>query len=141
MHSWGAAALLAPGTRFLFCRGGVEGTPMRISRSSVAIGVLVLLVAVVAVGRWYQKQGPATSQTVGSTLVNVTNGGDRGPGTLREALFVVAAAGGSATISIQVPKITVQTPLPPLVNVHGVSITAHPAGAQIDAHALASGAV
>ena len=115
---------------------------MRVSRrSSVAIGVLVLLVAVVAVGRWYEKQSPATSQTVGNTLVNVTNGGDRGPGTLREALFVVAAAGGSATVSIQVPKITVQTALPPLVNTHGVSVVGHPAGAQIDAHALESGPV
>lgn len=115
---------------------------MRVSRrSSVAIGVFVLLIAVVAAGAWYQKTGPATSQNVGSTLVNVTNGGDRGPGTLREALFVVAAAGGSATISIQVPKITVQTPLPPLVNTHGVSVVAHPAGTQIDAHALASGPV
>jgi parallel beta-helix repeat protein len=120
----------------------VDGTIMRISRrSALAIGVLVLLSGVVAVGRWYEKQSPAPDQTVGSTLVNVTNGGDRGPGTLREALFIVAAATGSATVSIKVPQITVQTALPPLVNPHGVSVVARPPGAQIDAHALAGGAV
>jgi len=115
---------------------------VRVSRrSSVAIGVLVLLSAVVAVGRWYEKQSPAADQSAGNTLVNVTNGGDRGPGTLREALFIVAAAKGSATIIVTVPRITVQTALPPLVNPHGVNIVARPPGAQVDAHALASGAV
>jgi parallel beta-helix repeat protein len=115
---------------------------VRVSRrSSVAIGVLELLSAVVAVGRWYEKQSPAADQSAGNTLVNVTNGGDRGPGTLREALFIVAAAKGSATIIVTVPRITVQTALPPLVNPHGVNIVARPPGAQVDAHALASGAV
>jgi hypothetical protein len=115
---------------------------MRVSRrSSVAIGVLVLLSGVVAVGRWYEKQSPAAEAAAGNTLVNVTNGGDRGPGTLREALFIVAAAKGSATVTITVPRITVQTALPPLVNPHGVSLVARPPGALVDAHALASGAV
>jgi len=40
-----------------------------------------------------------------------------------------------------VSRITVQTALPPLVNPHGVSLVAHPAGALIDAHGLASGPV
>jgi len=110
-------------------------------RSAVGLGVLVLLSGVVAVGRWYEKQSPAVDQAAGNTVVNVTNGGDRGPGTLREALFIAAAAKGSATISIQVARITVQTALPPLVNPHGVSVVAHPSGAQIDAHALPAGPV
>jgi parallel beta-helix repeat protein len=115
---------------------------MRISRrSAVAIGVLALLSAVVAVGRWYEKQGPAANQSVGSTMVNVTNGGDRGPGTLREALFIAAAAAGGATVAIKVPQITVQTALPPLVNPHGVSLVAHAPGTLIDARALAAGPV
>jgi len=115
---------------------------MRVSRrSAVAIGVLVLLSGVVAVGRWYEKQSPAANQSVGSTLVNVTNGGDRGPGTLREALFIAAAATGGATVAIKVPQITVQTALPPLVNPHGVSVIAHAPGTLIDAHALPGGPV
>ena len=115
---------------------------MRISRrSAVAIGVLVLLSGVAAVGRWYEKQSPAANQSVGSTMVNVTNGGDRGPGTLREALFIAAAATGGATVAIKVPQITVRTALPPLVNPHGVSLVAHAPGTLIDAHALAAGPV
>jgi parallel beta-helix repeat protein len=115
---------------------------MRVSRrSAVAIGVLALLSAVVAVGRWYEKQSPEANQSVGSTMVNVTNGGDRGPGTLREALFIAAAAAGGATVAIKVPQITVRTALPPLVNPHGVSLVAHAPGTLIDAHALAAGPV
>jgi parallel beta-helix repeat protein len=110
-------------------------------RSAVAIGVVVLLSGVVAVGRWYEKQSPAADQSVGATVVNVTNGGDRGPGTLREALFIAAAATGSATVIIKVPQIAVLTALPPLVNPHGVSVVARPPGMQIDAHALAAGPV
>ena len=76
---------------------------MRISRSSVAIGVLVLLIAVVAVGRWYEKQSPATSQTVGSTLVNVTNGGDQilrcARGITKSGMFEIRAATKSALFS------------------------------------------
>jgi Right handed beta helix region len=110
-------------------------------RSAVAIGVLALLSGVVAVGSWYEKQSPAANQSVGSTMVNVTNGGDRGPGTLREALFIAAAATGGATVAIKVPQITVLTALPPLVNPHGVSLIAHAPGTLIDAHALAAGPV
>jgi len=102
---------------------------------------LAVLSAVVALGTWYEHAGAAAEQAVGGTLANVTNGGDRGPGTLREALFIVAAASGSATVTIKVPRIALQTALPPLVNPHGVSIIAHPAGAQIDAAALAGGPV
>jgi parallel beta-helix repeat protein len=105
------------------------------------VGVFALLSAVVAVGRWYEKHRVAAGQSVGTTVANVTNGGDRGPGTLREALFIVAAATGSATITIKVPQLTVQTALPPLVNPHGVSLSAQPQGALIDAHALSGGPV
>jgi hypothetical protein len=73
--------------------------------------------------------------------VAVTSGADRGAGSLREALFLVASARGDATISIRVPQITVETALPPLVSTHRVSITAEKAGAVIDAHMLNGGPV
>ena len=49
---------------------------------------------------------------------------DRGPGSLREALFIAAAAHGEATIAVRVPKITLATTLPPLVNPRGVHLKA-----------------
>ncbi|HVW68315.1 MAG TPA: right-handed parallel beta-helix repeat-containing protein [Steroidobacteraceae bacterium] len=111
-------------------------------RTAVAIGVFVVLAVVVAAGRWYESQHTRPQQVAArQVLVHVTNAGDRGPGTLREALFIVAAASGPAGISIDVPHIQLYTALPALVNGHGVRIQASSAGAQIDARALSSGPV
>lgn len=111
-------------------------------RSIVAIGVFVALGVIVALGHWYETRRaqlrPATEKTV---LVHVTNDGDRGPGTLREALFIVAAATGPTSVSIEVPTIHVETALPALVSGHGVRVTGMPSGTTIDAQALGSGAV
>jgi parallel beta-helix repeat protein len=108
----------------------------------VAIGVLVVLAGVAAGGWWYQRShlqpGPSTS---GVTAV-VTSGADRGPGSLREALFVVASAKEGATISIQVPRIVLETALPPIVTAHGLAIVVpQQGGAEIDAQSLMSSTV
>ena len=73
--------------------------------------------------------------------VSITNPDDLGPGTLREALFIAAAANERASVVIRARKITLRTPLPPLVNPHGLMIIAEPAGAEIDAGMLGGGAV
>ncbi len=118
-------------------------------RSIAAVGVFVLLAAVVALGHWYETQR-AQAQPLRATekavLVHVTNAGDRGPGTLREALFVVATATGPTSISIEVPKINLETPLPAFVNGHGVKLRGQASGGQasgvqIDAQALGAGPV
>jgi parallel beta-helix repeat protein len=111
-------------------------------RSIVAIGVFVVLAAVVALGHWYETQrvrpGVATDKMA---TVHVTNAGDRGPGTLREALFIVAGLPTPATISVEIATIKLETALPALVNGRGVKLVAQAAGAQIDAQALNSGPV
>ncbi len=71
--------------------------------------------------------------------MSVTNGADRGAGTLREALFLVATAPGPARITLEVPKISLLTALPPIVNSHGVRIEARQGGSEIDASALSGG--
>ena len=111
-------------------------------RSKVAVGVFVLLGILVALGHWYETQRAHPQHaTEKNILVHVTNAGDRGPGTLREALFIVAAATGPTTISIEVPQINLETALPALVNGHGVRMFGQASGAQIDAQALNSGVV
>ena len=116
---------------------------MRISRRSAAsIVVLVLLGVFVSLGYWYRSRQVTPAQAASnSAAVNVTSGGDRGPGTLREALFIAAAANGEPTISIRVPKITLATALPPVANARGTHIVAATQGAEIDASALPGGAV
>jgi len=109
-------------------------------RTAVAIAVFVLLAIVVVFGRWYETHHARPQAiTEKEVLVHVTNAGDRGPGTLREALFVVASTNGPATVSIDVPRIEVETALPALVNGHGVKIRTQ--GAQIAAKGLSSGPV
>ncbi len=112
-------------------------------RTAVAIGVFVVLGIIVASGRWYEAHHsrPQALATAKQVMVHVTNAGDRGPGTLREALFIVAATNGPANISIDVPRIEVETALPALVNGHGVRIQGQSGGAQISAKALSSGPV
>jgi len=111
-------------------------------RSIVAIGVFVLLGVLAALGRWYETQR-AQPQRAGdkTVVVHVTNAGDRGPGTLREALFIVAAATGPTSILIEVPNIRLETALPAFVNGNGVKLAGQSSGAQIDAQALNSGPV
>ena len=111
-------------------------------RMAVAVGVLVLLGGLAALGWWYQtrQQHPA-GQAAGTLTVEVTSDADRGPGTLREALFIVAAANGNADVRFKVKSVAPETPLPPLVNPHGVRIIAQQGGTQIDGHALSGGPV
>ena len=111
-------------------------------RSVIAIGVFVLLAVVVAAGHWYETQRVQPGHITEKVLTqHVTNAGDRGPGTLREALFVVASATASTTISIEVPAIKLETALPALVNGRGVRIVGQASGAVIDAQALNAGPV
>jgi parallel beta-helix repeat protein len=107
-------------------------------RVAVSVAVLVLLGGLAALGWWYQtRQQRVAGQTTGTLAVDVTSAADRGPGTLREALFIVAAANGKAEVHLKVPSIAPETPLPPLVNPHGVRIIGQQgSGTQIDGHAL-----
>ena len=110
-------------------------------RSMIAAGVFVLLGALVAAGHWYETHRARPQRAADKTvLVHVTNAGDRGPGTLREALFIAAAGTGSSTVSLEVSTIDLETALPALVNGHGIRLIGL-SGAKIDAHALNSGPV
>jgi parallel beta-helix repeat protein len=110
-------------------------------RSTISIVVFVLLGAFVALGYWYESRQVQPGQAANATAVNVTSGDDRGPGSLREALFIAAAAHGEVTITVQVPKITLATTLPPLANARGIRLVASgEQGTEIDATLLANDA-
>jgi parallel beta-helix repeat protein len=115
---------------------------MSVSRRAVlSIVVLLMLGVFVGIGYWYESR-QATPQTAEeAAAIAVTSGADRGAGTLREALFIAAAAKGRSTISVRVPKISLATPLPPVVNAQGVRIVTAAPPAEIDASALPKGPV
>jgi parallel beta-helix repeat protein len=110
-------------------------------RSGISIAVFALLGVFVALGIWYESRQVAPGQASNTAAIKVTNGGDRGPGSLREALFIAASADGEVTISVQAPKIALATTLPPLANAHGIRLVAAEQGAEIDASALQKGPV
>jgi parallel beta-helix repeat protein len=112
-------------------------------RIGVALGVLVLLAGAAGGVWWYQFSRAAPGPGEQEVTAIVSNGNDRGPGSLREALFVVASAKEPATISIQTSRIALETALPPIITAHGVKIiAAQPSGGvEIDAAALKGSAV
>lgn len=110
-------------------------------RSIISIAVFAIVGVFVALGVWYESRESAPGQASDTAAVEVTNGDDRGAGSLREALFIAAAAEGPVTISIQVPKITIASTLPPLANAGGIRLVTPEQGTEIDASALPNGAV
>jgi hypothetical protein len=107
----------------------------------LSVVVLLMLGVFVGIGYWYESRQATPQRTEDAATVDVTSGDDRGAGTLREALFIVAAAKGRSTINIRVPKISLATALPPVVNAQGVRIVTTATPAEIDASALSKGPV
>ena len=101
----------------------------------------LVLFAVLAFSYDATRSNPVQPAQATSTL-SVTSTADQGPGSLREALFVAAAADARTTIVVQVDRIEIATPLPPLASRNGIGIVAGPESrAEIDAQALSSGPV
>jgi hypothetical protein len=110
-------------------------------RIAAALAIFVIL-GVLALLGWAHQRGRLGGSPAGNALtVNVTTPSDRGPGSLREALYIVDGANRPATVVIRTAKIALTTPLPPLINPHGVRIVGQAAGVEIDAGALAAGPV
>src|SRR5687768_5018274 len=84
---------------------------------------------------------PVQSTQAPSTL-SVTSAADQGQGSLREALFLAAAADARTTIVVAVDRIEIATPLPPLASQYGIAIVAGPQSrAEVDAQGLSAGPV
>lgn len=113
---------------------------MRVSRRSmISIAVFLGVAALIVAGWTFETQRAGHESLSNTVTLNVTNGADRGPGTLREALFVAATAPGPVRISLQVPRISLATALPPIVGSHEIHIVTGQAGSEIDASALSGG--
>src|SRR5262249_4258151 len=68
-----------------------------------------------------------------ASVFRVTSEADAGFGTLREAILDADRAGHRARIEIQVPRVVLDAPLPPLVNPKGVVIEGGTSQALLDA--------
>ena len=110
-------------------------------RIALAAGTFLLLAVLAGLGWWHHSGQAAPGRAAGTLTVDVTSPNDLGPGTLREALFIVAAATGKANVLIKTKSITLKTGLPPLMNLHGVRIIGESPGVEIDAQGLADAPV
>lgn len=110
-------------------------------RSTISIAVFVLLGVFVGLGYWYESRQKTPGQATNTVSIDVTGGGDRGPGSLREALFKATAADTEVIIALKVPKITLASTLPPLANARGIRLVGAEQGTEIDGSSLPGGAV
>ncbi|MGH8694264.1 MAG: hypothetical protein ACREVM_08565, partial [Burkholderiales bacterium] len=101
--------------------------------------VLLGVVALAQYGLGDLRPPPPNEQ--GAIEFHVTSGTDRGPGSLREAIFAADSADGRARIVLRSVRIALQSPLPPLVNAAGVVIEGAAEESEIDARLLGSGSV
>src|SRR5262245_21272576 len=145
MRSSVGAPPIAPGMPSSSCAvQRMRSAHMRINgRFALAIVLIVVLVGfAMLASRYYQQRNQSPpAATAKKEEVSVTSGGDRGPGSLREALFVAAASRGKLSVVIRVPAITLETALPPLASPRGISVSTAEAGVVIDAQAITNAPV
>lgn len=110
------------------------------SRRWIRLAVLAALGAGAASGRWLTMGRDAILGRDRATFF-VTSGSDGGAGSLREAIFAADRADRAATIVFSTNRVTIQTPLPPLVNPRGVKLDAREKSTELDARVLAGSAV
>jgi parallel beta-helix repeat protein len=99
----------------------------------LTLGVIAMLTLAV---HFLGGQRPPPPEALRADVVRVTSGADAGPGTLREAIFTADRAPRRARIVLAASRITLQTPLPPLVNPEGVVLETEGATVEIDGSAI-----
>lgn len=115
---------------------------MTVERRRWALWSAVALLGVAApLTGWLAERRPLAPDLRQLEELLVTSGADAGPGSLRQALFAAARADRRVHLVLMVPRVRLETPLPPLINPHGVVLEGGPKGALIDASRLASGPV
>ncbi|HYO78184.1 MAG TPA: right-handed parallel beta-helix repeat-containing protein [Thermoanaerobaculia bacterium] len=102
---------------------------------ALAVFIAAPLLIALTARRWESLRPQAPELRADASLV-VISGRDSGGGTLREAITAAARHDGRVRIIIQPRKITLLSPLPPLVNSEGVVLDASESRCEIDATAI-----
>jgi nitrous oxidase accessory protein NosD len=101
----------------------------------------ILLGLLAAIAPLVERLRPTPLGDRAAAEIHVTNDQDAGIGSLREAIFLADHASYRVRIVVQVPLITLRTPLPPIVNPAGVVLEPRGARVKVDASRLPAGAV
>lgn len=108
-----------------------------------AVWTALMVAGMLAVSsHWLKYLRLTPPELAAASVYRVTTGADAGPGSLREGILAADRAEGRARVIVDVTRITVETPLPPLVNPEGVIIQASASGGvTLDASRLKGGPV
>jgi Right handed beta helix region len=112
---------------------------MRTSKTANAISISLLLLAAVVTLRNPAAHGAPARATAAELVVSSAR--DTGPQTLRDAILAADRLSGRAHILVTAKLITLDSPLPALINPRGVDIEAAADSGTLDANHQASGAV
>jgi parallel beta helix pectate lyase-like protein len=94
-----------------------------------------------ATAPWLSAWRVAVVDPAAQHVIIVTTGADRGMGSLREAILTADRADEHKRILVMVPRIALESPLPPLVNPNGILLEAHRGDTEIDASRLEGAAL
>lgn len=109
-------------------------------RNRLTLAAVLLLGTLAAAQGWLADLRPPPPDARAETELAVTSPADGGPGSLREAIFIADRAPVRVRVRLLVPRVRLESPLPPLVNPRGIVLEAAPGGTEIDAGALREGA-
>ena len=90
---------------------------------------------------WLNGWRVAVTDAPARDVILVTAAADHGVGTLRAAILAADRSEGHARILVRVRRITLEAPLPPLVNPYGIFLQAHKDGTEIDASGIGGAVV
>ncbi len=101
---------------------------------------IIALLFVAALFAGHGRAPAAGTAKLGAVDFIVSNAGDAGPGTLRDAILAADRVSNRARVLVKVKQVTIESALPALVNPHGVSVEAEPGFGLIDASHQLKGA-
>jgi Right handed beta helix region len=90
---------------------------------------------------WLARWRVTMSDLAVPQVILVTNGDDTGLGSLRSAILTADKSDHPGRILVMVPRVSLRSPLPPLVNPYGIRLEARHGGAVIDGGNLAGATI
>jgi Right handed beta helix region len=102
-------------------------------RLGTAWGAVAVAGVLGIAAHWLERWRPPSPDRLTPFVFRVTTASDGGSGSLRDALTAADRTASRARIVIAVPRIALETPLPPIVNPFGVVLESQPGGAEIEA--------
>jgi len=107
----------------------------------IAWAAVALAGALAAAAPWLKAWRFALVGVPAREVILVTTEADHGLGSLRAAILLADRADRSIRILVKVRRVSLEAPLPPLVNPHGVLLDGQPTGTVLDAGGIAGAAL